>query len=121
MSVDIEAANAAAVERMMEARPVLKGLGTAGEVIPGIRRNLILHAGPPIEWPRMSGPLRGAVIGGLIFEGLAPDEPAAVAMVEAGEGAVAPRPHHQTVGPTAGGATAAKAGCIVGNRAVGNP
>ena len=38
---------------------------------PGMRDNLLLHAGPPIEWERMSGPLRGAVIGALIFEGLA--------------------------------------------------
>ena len=47
-----------------------------------MRDGLILHAGPPIEWERMSGPLRGAVIGALLFEGLAKDEAEAVAMIE---------------------------------------
>ncbi len=73
--VDIERANAEAVGRMMEARPVLVGLAKARDVIPGMRDNLLLHAGPPIEWERMSGPLRGAVIGALIFEGRARTRP----------------------------------------------
>jgi hypothetical protein len=64
-------ANRTAVERMMEARPLLKTVAAARDVIPGMRDGLLLHAGPPIEWNRMSGPLRGAVIGALLFEGLA--------------------------------------------------
>ena len=43
----------------MEARPVLVGLGKALDVIPGMRENLLLHAGPPITWARASGPMRG--------------------------------------------------------------
>ena len=39
-----------------------------------MKKNLIMHAGPPIEWERMCGPLRGAIIGALIYEGLAKDE-----------------------------------------------
>ena len=69
--MDIDSANQTAVERMMSARPILKGLAPARDVIPGMQANLLLHAGPPIEWARMSGPLRGAVIGALLFEGLA--------------------------------------------------
>ena len=65
--MDIEAANQTAVERMMSARPTLTRLAPAREVIPGMVDNLVLHAGPPIEWDRMSGPLRGAVIGALLF------------------------------------------------------
>ena len=38
--MDIEKANAEATERMMEARPVLVGLGKARDVIPGMRDNL---------------------------------------------------------------------------------
>ena len=125
MSVDIEAANAAAVERMMEARPVLKGLGTAGEVIPGMRPNLILHAGPPIEWPRMSGPLRGAVIGALLFEGLAAEEATAEAMAASGEVQFEPCHHHAAVGPMAGVISASMAVYILedltyGGRAYSN-
>jgi len=125
MSVDIEAANAAAVERMMEARPVLKGLGRAGEVIPGMRPDLILHAGPPIEWPRMSGPLRGAVIGALLLEGLAADEAAAEAMAASGEVQFEPCHHHAAVGPMAGVISASMAVYILedltyGGRAYSN-
>ncbi len=113
MSVDIDAANAAAVERMMDARPVLTGLGAAGEVIPGMQPNLILHAGPPIEWERMSGPLRGAVIGALLFEGLAEDEAAAEAMAAGGEVRFDPCHHHAAVGPMAGVISASMAVYVV--------
>jgi len=100
--MDIQQANTQAVERMMESRPVLVGLGRARDVIPGMRDNLLLHAGPPITWERMSGPLRGAVIGALIFEGKAKNEAEAQALVEAGEIEFEPCHHHQAVGPMAG-------------------
>ncbi|MEE8278279.1 MAG: hypothetical protein V3R89_06125, partial [Thermoanaerobaculia bacterium] len=85
MSLNIDQANQTAVERMVSARPMLTGVATAREVIPDFRDGLLLHAGPPIEWQRMSGPLRGAVIGALLFEGLAEDEDGARALVEKGE------------------------------------
>jgi hypothetical protein len=100
--MNIAQANRTAVERMMSARPMLTGLAKALDVLPGMRENLILHAGPPIEWERMSGPLRGAVIGALIFEGLAKDETEAVALVERGEVDFEPCHHHSAVGPMAG-------------------
>ncbi|MCW5839591.1 MAG: DUF1116 domain-containing protein, partial [Anaerolineales bacterium] len=100
--IDIAKANQTAVSRMMEARPILKGVAPAKDVIPGMKPNLLLHAGPPIEWARMSGPLRGAVIGALIFEGLAKTEQEAVALVKKGEIDFAPCHHHDTVGPMAG-------------------
>ena len=78
--MDIEKANAKATERMMEARPVLVGLGKARDVIPGMRDNLLLHAGPPITWARASGPMRGAITGALIFEGEAKNEAEAKAL-----------------------------------------
>jgi len=100
--MDIDKANNTAVERMMSARPMLTGIGVAKEVIPGMRDNLLLHAGPPIEWTRMSGPLRGAVIGALLFEGLAADEAQARDMAAAGEIDFEPCHHHRAVGPMAG-------------------
>jgi hypothetical protein len=98
----IDEANRTAVERMMAARPMLVGVETARDVIPGMRDNLLLHAGPPIPWARMSGPLRGAVLGALIFEKLARDEEEATALVERGEIDFEPCHHHATVGPMAG-------------------
>jgi hypothetical protein len=99
---NIEQANQTAVERMMSARPMLTGVKLAKDAIPGMRENLLLHAGPPISWDRMSGPLKGAVIGALLYEGLADDESAAIAMVEKGDIDFEPCHHHQTVGPMAG-------------------
>jgi hypothetical protein len=107
--MDIEKANQTAVERMMSARPLLTGVAIAKDVIPGMKENLILHAGPPIEWERMSGPLRGAVIGALLFEGLAQDEHHAVKLVEGGRIEFTPCHHHSTVGPMAGVTSASMA------------
>jgi len=116
----ISEANKTAVDQMMTARPLLKGVATARDVIPGMRDGLILHAGPPIEWDRMSGPLRGAVIGALLFEGLAADEAEAVSLVDRGDVEFAPCHHHQTVGPMAGVTSASMAVYVVENVTHGN-
>lgn len=100
--MDIENANTTAVTRMMDARPMLKGVATAREVIPGMKDNLFLHAGPPIEWARMSGPLRGAVMGALILEGMARNAEEAEAMAARGAVEFAPNHEHNAVGPMAG-------------------
>lgn len=100
--IDVAHANQIAVERLMATRPMLTDLGRAAEVIPGMRPDLLLHAGPPVEWERMSGPLRGAVIGALLLEGRAGDQAEAVALVESGEVAFEPCHHHGVVGPMAG-------------------
>lgn len=119
MNVDIEAANRLAVERMMECRPMLRRVARAGEAIPGMRRDLLLHAGPPIEWSRASGPLRGAVIGALLLEGLAEDEEAASALAAAGEVALEPCHHHGAVGPMAGVISSSMAVYVVEDEAGG--
>ena len=118
--MDIETANQTAVERMMSARPMLTGLAPARSVIPDMKDNLILHAGPPIEWERMSGPLRGAVIGALLYEGLTKDEKGAVAMVEAGEVEFAPCHHHGAAGPMAGVISASMEVYVIENPTHGN-
>jgi len=100
--MDIDQANAIAINRLMEARPILKGVATARDVIPGFPDNLLLHAGPPIEWARMSGPLRGAIIGALLFEGRAKTEAEAFGLAERGEVQFDPCHHHNAVGPMAG-------------------
>jgi len=117
---NIDQANSAAVERMMSARPILTGVATARDVIPGMKDNLLLHAGPPIEWEQMSGPMRGAVIGGLIFEGMAKDEAVAVSMLKAGEIEFSPCHEHGSVGPMAGITTASMKVYVVENITHGN-
>ena len=120
MSIDIEAANQEATTRMIEARPVLVGLATARDVIPGMRENLILHAGPPITWEHMSGPLRGAIIGALIFEGKATSAEDAEALATSGAIDFAPCHEYGAVGPMAGVTSASMAVYIVENQTHGN-
>jgi hypothetical protein len=118
--MDIEKANAQATERMIEARPILVGLAKASEVIPGMRDNLLLHAGPPITWDRASGPMRGAITGALIFEGKATDEAGAQALIESGEVGLEPCHHHQAVGPMAGLISPSMSVYILENKTHGN-
>ena len=118
--MDIDSANTTAVNRMMEARPILKAVATARDVIPEMKDNLFLHAGPPIEWARMSGPLRGAIIGAMLFEGLAADETEATAMAERGEVEFDSCHHHGAVGPMAGVISASMKVYVVENVEHGN-
>lgn len=117
---EIAAANEEAVGRVLQARPTIVGIGTAGDVIPGMRKDLILHSGPPVEWERMCGPTRGAVMGGLVYEGLAATPEEAARRAASGEIAFAPCHHHQTVGPMAGIVTASMPVWILENGAFGN-
>ncbi len=118
--MDVADANRTAVERMMSARPMLRTVATAGEVIPGMHDRLLLHAGPPIDWERMSGPLRGAVIGAVLFEGWADDEEEAARLAESGEVEFAPCHHHGAVGPMAGVISPSMAVYVVENVTHGN-
>jgi hypothetical protein len=118
--MDIEKANAEATARMMEARPLLVGMGRARDVIPGMRENLLLHAGPPITWERASGPMRGAITGALIFEGKAKDEAEVRALIESGQIELEPCHHHQAVGPMAGITSPSMSVYILENETHGN-
>jgi hypothetical protein len=64
----ITIANETAIEHLLAAEPHIIGIGIARDVVPGLRDGVILHAGPPVTWDAMCGPMRGAVIGGLIYE-----------------------------------------------------
>ncbi len=118
--MDIEKANQQTVDKMMDAQPVLVGVGRAIDVIPGMREELLLHAGPPITWERASGPMRGAITGALIFEGKAKDEAEAKALLDAGEVELEPCHHHQSVGPMAGLTSASMLVYIIENKTHGN-
>ncbi len=118
--VDIEQANETAVSRMMAARPILKTVAPARDVIPGMRDNLLLHAGPPITWERASGPMRGAIVGALIFEGLATDWDSAEKLVTSGQIDLEPCHEHNAVGPMAGVTSASMMVYVLENVTHGN-
>ncbi|GAY15349.1 DUF1116 domain-containing protein [Mycobacterium sp. shizuoka-1] len=118
----IEAANQVAYERYLAAQPRLIDLVRAGEVIaglgPGERR--ILHSGPPIAWPEMCGPQRGAIAGAILYEGWAQDLEAAEALAESGAVALEPCHEHGAVGPMAGIISPSMPVWVVENTAAGN-
>jgi hypothetical protein len=101
---EIDAANQIAVERMLAAHPVIVDVRPAREVIPalGLEERRLLHAGPPITWERMCGPMRGAVIGACLYEGWARDEQEAAELAASGAIAFEPCHHYNAVGPMAG-------------------
>ena len=75
----VESANEKAYAAFLAAQPVLAGVGVAREHLPGMGDRMILHAGPPIAWEEMCGPMQGAVIGAILYEGWAADADAALA------------------------------------------
>lgn len=116
----IEAANGEALARMLAADPVLVDVVPAASVMPHLADRMILHAGPPIGWERMCGPMRGAVTGIAVFEGWARDLAEAEGL--AGEGAFVfePNHHHDAVGPMTGMTTKSQWVMVVENRKFGN-
>ena len=116
----IEEANEAALSRVQGSEPVLVDVVSAGEAIRELKEGVLLHAGPPMEWPRMSGPMRGAVVGALRYEEWAGTEAEAESMA-AGDG-VSFLPAHDVgaVGPMTGIFSPSMPVFVVENRASGN-
>ena len=120
-SEEAEKANRLALEKILAAEPVLVDVRRAGELIPELEAGrLMLHAGPPIEWARMCGPLKGAVCGAIVFEGWAPDLAAAERLAAEGGVRFEPNHHFGAVGPMTGITTRSMPLQVVENRAFGN-
>jgi len=116
----INKANQEVLDIILNGKPDLIGMDIAANIIPGMKKNLILHSGPPIEWERMSGPTRGAVIGALIYEGMAKTPEEAETLAASGEIEYAPCHEHDTVGPMAGIVSASMPVFIIKNGKYGN-
>jgi hypothetical protein len=116
----IARANDVAVGRMQDARPLVVGVAAARDVLPGMTDRTLLHAGPPIEWADMTGPMRGAVIGAALFEGLADGAEDAARQAEAGAFEFAPGHERGALGPMAGVISASMPVWSVENGSHGN-
>jgi len=116
----IEKANAETLRRLLAGDPVLVDVVPAGEAIGGLGKHHILHAGPPIGWERMCGPLRGAIMGVAVFEGWAKDLKDGAAKAEAGAFRFEPNHHYDAVGPMTGMTTQSQPVLVVENRTFGN-
>jgi hypothetical protein len=98
----IEEANNKALERMRLSRPILVDIKCAKDILPKMKKNSIFHAGPPIDWNRMCGPMRGAIVGTMIFEGFATTWNDAVTLIKKGGIDFSSNHDHDAVGPMAG-------------------
>jgi hypothetical protein len=99
----IETANKLALKKMASVQPFLVDIELeAMNTIPRMNKNTILHAGPPIEWERMCGPMQGAIAGILVYEGLASDIEEAYKLATSGEIKYDCNHDHDTVGPMTG-------------------
>jgi Protein of unknown function (DUF1116) len=108
-----EAANAEAVRRVLAVSPLLTDVRPAADAL-GLEPGTFLHAGPPISWEQASGPLRGALVGAMLLEGLAATPENAERRLARGGGGgdgggdggggvrLDSCHHHRTVGPMAG-------------------
>ena len=94
-------ANSLALQRMTAAGADLVDVRPAHEAL-GLERGTFLHAGPPLEWERASGPMRGALIGAVLFEGLADTAEEAERQLAAAAYVLEPCHHRDAVGPMAG-------------------
>lgn len=117
---DIEAANRTAHERFLSAQPILTGVEQARKAIMGLGERTLLHAGPPIAWEQMCGPMQGAVVGAILYEGWADDQEAARQLASSGEIAFAPCHHFGAVGPMSGVISPSMPVWIVKNQEQGN-
>ena len=100
----VEEANVKVLDILKKAEPILVGVDIASAVIPffsGSKKRL-LHAGPPISWARMCGPMKGAVIGAILYENWATNEQEAWELANSGEIEFSPCNEHHAVSPMAG-------------------
>lgn len=116
----IAAANAETVRRILAGDPVLVDVIPAATAIPSLAARTILHAGPPVEWARMCGPMRGAVMGIAVFEGWARDLADAEAKAAQGHFTFQPNHDYGAVGPMTGMTTLSQPVMVVENRTFGN-
>lgn len=102
----VRAANREAIERVLRSAPRLVGVKPAADVVPGLERNLILHAAPPARWDEMCDLLRGGMIGAALYEGLATSPDEAEAKARAGEVAFGAAQDHAAMAGGVGSITA---------------
>jgi hypothetical protein len=107
--VTLTEANRTAIGRVLASEPWLVGIRPAAEVVPGMRRELILHAAPPASWDELSHVLHGGILGAAQFEGLDPSE------VELGAAQ-----DHSAMAGGAGSITASTPVVVLEDRASGN-
>ncbi|MCL5075518.1 MAG: DUF1116 domain-containing protein [Chloroflexi bacterium] len=116
----VAAANRIALQRLSESQPVWVDVQPARQALADMDDHTILHAGPLVAWEDMCGPMRGGIIGALIYEGLAGDPKEAKALAGSGQVQLAPCHSRYAVGPMAGIISPSMPVVVVRNEAYGN-
>jgi hypothetical protein len=116
----VKEANQIAMDRLLSAQPLLQSVEPARAVIPNVGERTILHAGPPIAWEAMCGPMQGAIVGAILYEGWANDPGQARALAQSGEIDFEPCHEHAAVGPMSGIISPSMPVWIVSNQTHGN-
>ncbi len=121
MFTSVAQANAAVIEQIRRARPHWLDVQPASSLISELNEGkTLLHAGPPMRWQEMTGPMKGACVGACLFEGWAKDEAQALAILEQGEVNFIPCHHVNAVGPMGGITSASMPMLVVENVTDGN-
>ncbi len=94
--------NTTALHMFAQAQPTLADIQPAGRVIPILRQDTLLHAGPPITWDKMCPTMRGAILGAFIYEGLANNMPEAQKLAASGMIRFASAQDHGAIGAGTG-------------------
>ena len=115
----IDESNQKVIGRLKESQPFLMDVVPAISVIPELDGKVLLHAGPPIKYENMTGPMQGSCVGAMLFEGWAKDEDDARHQLENGEVEFIPCHHVNAVGPMGGITSANMPVLVVENKADG--
>lgn len=100
--MNIDQANTLCLEKIQAGTAVWSDIRLAAEVIPGMAERTVLHAGPPLTWEQMCGPMRGAVTGACIYEGWAKTYDEVEQLATSGELLFDSSHHHHAIGPMSG-------------------
>ncbi len=116
----IEQANQETVRRLIDASISWVDIKKAIDTCPGMKSNMIMHAGAPISWDRMGDAQKNAVKGAILYEGWAKTVEEADNLVAAGQVELSPCHFHGTVGSMTGVTSPSMPVFVVKNETFGN-
>lgn len=113
----VQEANQAVIDKVVGSAPFLVDVVPAKDKIQVFNeKKVLLHAGPPIKWENMTGPMQGSCIGASLYEGWADNAAEAEKMLARGDVAFMPCHHVNAVGPMGGITSANMPVLVVENR-----
>jgi hypothetical protein len=116
----IEKANREVIRRMIDSQPAWIDVKKAIDVCPGLKKNMIMHSGPPVTWAKMAPPQKKAVKGAIIYEGWTSTVEEAERLVASGEVDLSPCHEHNAIGSMCGVTSPSMPVLVVRNETFGN-